>query len=357
MNTSILIPAYQPTMGLVDVVERLSRGPVERIVVIDDGSGPSYSPVFERVAQCHRTEVLRHVINLGKGAALKTGINHCLCLDVKGLIVTADADGQHHPEDILRVAAAGAGQGAVVLGVRAFDAAVPFRSRLGNELTRRVLRLVLGYALQDTQTGLRAIPAEFAPNLLKLTSRRYEFELDMLVLCKQMGVPISQVQIRTIYLDGNSSSHFNPLVDSMRIYFSLLRFMVVSLSTAIIDNVAFALLFATLGQGGSLRQAVLFSQAGARLVAMAFNYSAVKRLVFASHQPAHRVVPKYLALVVFSAALSYSAITTLSEWLGLNIVVTKLIVESALFIPNFVIQRDLVFQDRLKDEVVVPPGA
>src|SRR6185369_8570471 len=165
-------------------------------------------------------------VNLGKGAALKTGINHALCT-FPGLtgIVTADADGQHHPEDIRRVAETQREHpDALVMGARTFDADVPLRSRFGNILTRRLMQTLIGTKLQDTQTGLRGIPVGLAERLLLVEARGYEFELEMLIAARQAGVPVVEVPIRTIYEPGNKSSHFNPLTDSMKIYFVLLRF-------------------------------------------------------------------------------------------------------------------------------------
>src|SRR5438874_2165468 len=82
-------------------------------------------------------------------------------------------------------------------------------------LTRRLLRLAVGCKLSDTQTGLRAIPRELIPRLLKVPSRGYEFELDMLILARQSGVGFREVPIQTVYLHGNQSSHFNPVLDSL----------------------------------------------------------------------------------------------------------------------------------------------
>lgn len=353
MRTAVLIPAYKPSDGLVRIVSRLDASDVDAIVVVDDGSGPEFASTFESVTRFGKVRLLRHAVNLGKGAALKTGINACLCEDPDAVIVTADADGQHLPEDILRVAEQGhARRDALVLGTRAFDGQVPLRSRLGNHVTRHVLRLVLGYALGDTQTGLRALPARLAPRLLKLASRGYEFELDMLIGCKQFGVPIVQTPIQTVYLDQNASSHFNPLFDSMRIYFALVRFVLASLTTALLDNLAFALLYALVVPVAPLRTAVLLSQAGARVIAMIYNYAAGKRLVFASTQRHARVFPKYLLLVALAGATSYMMITYLVETLGMQVMVAKVIAEGVLFLPSFVIQRDLVFRNRARDEVV-----
>lgn len=353
MKTLVLIPAFKPSGALVDVVASLVTGPVDGIVVVDDGSGPEFGAVFEHVRQLPGVRLLRHAINLGKGAALKTGINHCLCEDSGCLIVTADADGQHLAQDILLVAKHGrSSREALVLGARSFDGEVPLRSRIGNVLTRHVLRLVLGYALRDTQTGLRAIPSRLAPHLLKLASRRYEFELDMLILCKQLGVPIEQRRIETVYLEGNAASHFNPLLDSMRIYFALVRFLFTSLGTALLDNAAFAATYAAISPIAPLKGAILASQVSARAAAMIFNYAAVKRLVFASRQSNARVIPKYVLLVAGAAAVSYMAITFLAQDLGMNVILAKILVESALFLPNFVIQRDIVFRNRTQDEVI-----
>src|ERR1017187_9886466 len=105
VQLAVLIPAYRPSPGLVDLVRNLSARGVPAILLVDDGSGPEFRGIFDQTALFPGVQVLRHAINLGKGAALKTGINYALCV-FPGLtgIVTADADGQHHPEDIERVA-------------------------------------------------------------------------------------------------------------------------------------------------------------------------------------------------------------------------------------------------------------
>ncbi|MSU36619.1 MAG: hypothetical protein EXS36_16270 [Pedosphaera sp.] len=161
-----------------------------------------------------------------QGAALKTGLNHAV-VEHPGsvVVVTADADGQPAPADILKVASAltAAGDGHLILGVRGFATDVPFRSRFGNSLTRRIMKIVTGQAISDTQTGLRGIPFGFIPALLRLDPNGYDFELDMLVTCRSSGITIQEVPIATIYLNGNRSSHFNPLRDSMRIYFIFAR--------------------------------------------------------------------------------------------------------------------------------------
>ena len=105
-RTAVLIPAYRPNHALTGVVRALRAEQVEPIVVVNDGSGPEFEPIFAELSAMAGVTVVRHAINLGKGAALKTGINYILAGmgDFAG-IVTADADGQHHPDDIRKVIA------------------------------------------------------------------------------------------------------------------------------------------------------------------------------------------------------------------------------------------------------------
>ncbi|MEO8595270.1 MAG: glycosyltransferase [Candidatus Solibacter sp.] len=336
----VLIPAYKPSNGLIDLLRDLASGPVP-ILLVDDGSGPEFRGIFQQAAQFPGVEVLRHAVNLGKGAALKTGINHALCAypDLTG-IVTADADGQHHPQDIQRVAAQQLQQPeALVMGARTFDDAVPLRSRFGNVLTRRLMAALIGTKLQDTQTGLRGIPAELAARLLRLEARGYEFELEMLIEARQSGVPVIEVPIRTIYEPGNQSSHFNPLLDSMKIYFVLLRFSSAGLLAALLDNLIFYLIWKRTGY-------ILGAQVVARVVSVAVNYSMVRSRVFASREGHQVLLPKYLLLVVASGTASYLGIRFATARLHVTAMPAKIFIETLLFFVNFAIQRMFIFKGR-----------
>src|SRR5215204_6675287 len=102
---AVVIPAYRPSAGLIDLVRQLNGKALPAIVIVDDGSGPEYRDVFEQASAFPNVQLLRHAVNLGKGAALKTAFNHVLCtLPYAAGVVTADADGRHHRDDIERVA-------------------------------------------------------------------------------------------------------------------------------------------------------------------------------------------------------------------------------------------------------------
>jgi glycosyltransferase involved in cell wall biosynthesis len=337
----VLIPAYRPNQTLAAIVEAVAASGIQAIVVVDDGSGLKFREAFDRVSAIPKVTVLRHAINLGKGAALKTGINFILCThpSARG-IITVDADGQHAPEDILKVCARfEQSPDSLVLGVRGFRRETPFRSRFGNQVTRFVMRVVLGHDLADTQTGLRAIPRTFAARLLKVAASGYEFEIEMLIAARHLGIQIAQKPIRTIYEPGNPTSHFQPLRDSMRIYFVLLRFSFIAVLTATLDNLLFYTIFRMSGS-------VIRAQAVARLGAVIFNYPAVRKAVFHSDVQHRVALPRYLLLVAVNVALSFAGIRLFSSVLPIGVVPAKLLAETLLFFANFAIQRDFVFTRR-----------
>lgn len=192
----------------------------ERIVIVNDGSsrGLEYFREVEPLVE----KVIVHPVNRGKGAALKTGFDYLKDVNV----ITADADGQHTPRDIVRIARALEQiNDGIVLGVRAFDGKVPLRSRFGNWWTRVWFFVLTGLWVKDTQTGLRGIPAPMIERVRALEGERYEYEMVMLADAKHHATKPVQIPIETIYLNDNRESHFSPMRDTVRIYRALFRYL------------------------------------------------------------------------------------------------------------------------------------
>ncbi|HKK01052.1 MAG TPA: bifunctional glycosyltransferase family 2/GtrA family protein, partial [Desulfuromonadales bacterium] len=307
------------------------------IVVVNDGSDPSCRALFDRLAEMDDCHVVHHAVNLGKGRALKSGFNYC-CLNfpqVSG-IVTVDADGQHLSQDVRRVAEEFLrNPRSLVIGTRTFAKGTPLRSRVGNLATRYVFRVLVGGRISDTQSGLRCIPMDFVPELLRLEGERYEYEMNMLIAARKKRIGIREVEIATIYLENNRSSHFNPLIDSMKIYFLLLRFSFSSLLASSIDFVVFSTLFL-------VNHNILISLIAARLISGSVNFVVNKNLVFHSCERPALPLLKYFVLFVGLAVLSFFSIRELAD-LGMNVIAAKLVAETVLFFGSFTIQRDFVF--------------
>ena len=192
-----LIPAYEPDEKMLALLPQLTAAGLA-VVVVDDGSGPDYAPLFE-AAKAYGA-VLTHPENRGKGAALKTGYRWLLEQDGDPFTVVAvDADGQHRLPDVLRLCEeAEKTPDTLVLGGRAFQGKVPLRSRMGNAITRFVFTLSTGLRVHDTQTGLRACGRALLPFLLSVEGDRYEYEMNVLLRCSRDKVPLREVPIEAV---------------------------------------------------------------------------------------------------------------------------------------------------------------
>lgn len=225
MDTIVLIPAYQPDERLISTLKALAERRFG-LLVVDDGSGSDYDHIFIEASKYAR--IVRYLPNRGKGSALKRGIRCVLkCFPNCRYLITADADGQHAPTDIARLSDKLAeGKSRFIIGSREFVGEVPFRSRFGNSLTRKVYALVSGVRVRDTQTGLRGFDASVFDWLLSIDGERYEYEMNVLMSAARDKICIDELPIETIYENDNSSSHFDPIKDSVKIYKEIIKFAI-----------------------------------------------------------------------------------------------------------------------------------
>ncbi|MBI5675811.1 MAG: bifunctional glycosyltransferase family 2/GtrA family protein [Nitrospirae bacterium] len=338
-DTCILIPAYNPDGHLEQLVEDLIEAGVGHIIVVNDGSSAESAPVFERIRNFKQCHLLTHAVNLGKGRALKTGLNYCYLHfpDSTG-VVTADADGQHLSEDILKTAKSlKDNQDKLILGTRSFGKSTPLRSLIGNVITRRLFSFLVGMKISDTQTGLRGIPRKYIPAFLQLDGERYEFEMSMLIAAKEHAIGLKEEPIGTIYIENNRASHFNPLIDSMKIYFLLIRFAFSSFFAASMDLVVFAVSY------NFIFKSLLSSIILGRLIASVINFSVNRRIVFHSSDSILKTVIKYYALTASIMVLAFSMISTMVNQFEMNVFLAKVLAEILLFMASFSIQRDFIF--------------
>ena len=330
----VLIPAYQPGPRLAELVSRLDR---HRVLVVDDGSGGPYAGAFE-AARRAGAEVITLDHNRGKGFALKTGFAHIEARYPGEDVVCADSDGQHRAEDIEAVAErVRTSPAAMVLGVRRFTGRVPARSRFGNAATRIAFKVITGLPVTDTQTGLRGYPARTLAWLGRVPGDRFEYELRLLLRAAREHLPVEEVEIATVYLDGNESSHFRPVIDSARIYGPLLAFTGSSLLAFAIDA---ALLAGTVAVTGNLALSAVI----ARLVSASVNYTVNRRVVFRK-TPHRQALPRYVALALLSLTANVALLSVLTTLTG-SLMIGKLATEPALFLAGFAIQRHVVFRRR-----------
>jgi len=330
----VLIPAYEPDERLVELVAALDDDG-HRMIVVDDGSGPAYADVFDAVAG-RGIEVLTQPRNTGKAQALRVGLRRIAAQHPGEDVVTADSDGQHRPDDIAAVARAAATGDGLVLGSRAFTGDVPARSRFGNGVSRWLFRAVAGVRVRDTQTGLRGIPAELIPEVLAVRGERFAWETNVLLEFARRGLPIVEVDIATVYLDGNRSSHFRPLRDSGAVLAPFARYVGVSFGSFLLDVAALEVLFLA-------TENLLISTIGARVVSASANFAANRAVVFrASGGPLRRQIVRYAALAVAMWAAGYALLAAFVA-AGAPLLVGKVVTDALVYVGGFLVQRGFVF--------------
>lgn len=342
MNILVIIPAYEPNHRLIELVKVLAFDPrVTQILVVNDGSSTLCEPIFHEVETFPKTTVLTHPVNRGKGAALRTALTEGLSAPAHTLAVTIDADGQHRPEDMFRVLEeAEKHPDALILGARRFDLAnVPLKSRLGNTITRAITSYLIGQRITDTQTGLRAFHRSTFESWIAIPGDRYEYEMNVLLAAGKLGIRLIEVPIETVYLDNNAASHFNPVLDSIRIYRRILRFSLSSLLSTGADLGLFTLLVYTL----QVNDPILWATVLARLVSVNINFTLNKTLVFRSQAAWSIALIKYYGLALIQMLASYLLVKGVYLLVDRQVVLIKVVVDFSLFFVSYWIQKHFIF--------------
>lgn len=351
MSCTIVIPAYEPGQALVPYVDALLTQKIGPVLVVDDGSGGAFAPVFTALEGRAGCTVLRHPENRGKGAALKTAFSHYLSHMPEGSdgIITADCDGQHAVPDVLRLhRALEEHPDSLVLGVRDFGPDTPARSRRGNRAASMALSALYGIRLGDTQTGLRGLPNSLLPALAVLRGDRFEYELNMLIAARQKCVPFFTVPIRTIYFDNNSGSHFQSVADTLRIMGLLGRGLVQYAGAAalsvVIDVAVYAVMVKLLLLSLPLAERIFLSTVTARILSSIANYLCNRRLPYVQNKKVLPTVLKYYVLWFFQLLSSFLLTWVLSGILRLDDLAAKLLVDIFLAVISYQIQLRWVFR-------------
>lgn len=347
----LLVPAYNPDERIMEQFLQDLTKEFTRILIVDDGSKKTHLSFFQKIEK-RGIPVLHHETNRGKGRAIKTGFEYILSnyKDFTG-VITADCDGQHTVSDIKKCALKlRETPNDLIVGCRNFDDKnVPERSKFGNKLTRSVFKIFIGISITDTQSGLRGFSEELMKLFLKTEGERYEYETNMLIDCKKYDINIQEVMIQTVYLNHNQGSHFNPIKDSLKIYKLFFKYIVTATSSFILDIAMFSVLL----QFISVKSNILIATILARIISSVYNFILNYKFVF--RKGTRDSIWKYIILAIFQMFVSGYAVTYLAACLALNKTIIKIMVDTFIFIINFIIQREWVFQEKKKAKRIPPP--
>lgn len=222
MKKIILIPSYEPDNKLVKLVNDLNKEEVD-VVVINDGSNETFNNIYKSIED--RVHLISYKQNKGKGYALKKGLKY-IKDNYKDnyLVLTMDSDGQHTIKDAKRLMEYTENNEYVLtIGKRLRNKKIPLRSKLGNGITRLVFFLTTSIKVYDTQSGLRCFSDKLVDYMVNVDGDRFEYEMNVLMMCAKNKIKMKEIVIETIYIDNNSGSHFNKFKDSYLIYKSIFK--------------------------------------------------------------------------------------------------------------------------------------
>ena len=206
-----VIAAYNEQAHIKKVVEGTKRY-VDEVIVVDDGSRDS----TKQLAKKGGAAVLSHIVNLGKGAALKTGCDYAL-ENGADIIITIDADAQHNPQDIPRFLCSLKGC-EVVLSYRQHSKAMPLILKFGNQFINKTIKFLYGLEIKDSQCGYRAFTAN-AYKKLRWKASDYSIESEMIAKIGKYKLSYAEIPIETVYSDRYKGT---TIIDGIKIVLNLL---------------------------------------------------------------------------------------------------------------------------------------
>ncbi|HEX2835174.1 MAG TPA: glycosyltransferase family 2 protein [Thermoanaerobaculia bacterium] len=213
-----IIPALNAERTLGKVVQA-TREQLADVLVIDDGSTDRTSDVAREAGAV----VLRHEVNRGKGAALKTGFAYALERNGDA-VITLDADGQHLPGEIPKFLAEWERSHAdLIIGGRAhlFQHMLP-RRRNANRFSAWCISKAAGVPVADSQSGFRLYSSALL-RALQLHTDGFDMESEVIVRAGRRGMKIVSIPIELGFVDGIATSHYKPLKDTLRIAWTVAR--------------------------------------------------------------------------------------------------------------------------------------
>ena len=356
-SVAVVLPSLNPDHRFKAVADGLLEAGFRHIVIVDDGSDEAHKHFFDELRPREQCHVLVHEVNKGKGRALKDAFRYVYeqLPELRG-VVTIDGDGQHLLGDIIACAERMLAEGdKVVMGSRDFSHPdVPPRSVTGNRFTAAMFRLCYGIRINDTQTGLRAIPAAYLERFSEIEGERFEYETNMLLQMKRMGIGFVEQPIETVYDKEEYSSHYNALKDSWRIFKVMFKFLLSSGAAFLIDTGIFYILMKLFGaRWGAFAPSI--SLVIARAVSSFVNFNANKSFVFRSKAGYKRAMLRYYALcavqLAVNAALTNGLVALASKAAGHTIsaglsTLIQIAVMTVLFFLSYPIQREWVFSEK-----------
>lgn len=342
MSHAVIITIYKENQRTVELCGRLAELGAEHIVVVNDGLSRG-SEFFNELISfgCH-------IVDLdgcsGKGASIKAGVEfaHKRLYHIDGFI-TADADGQHRAEDIMRISRAlELRPDHLILGKRdRRKSKFSFPHRVGSFMSSAYFKVITGVRCSDTMTGLRGIPATLYDILVNTAGDRFDYEMNFLTKCADLKVPFYNVNIQ-LENPSDNVSNYRVVKDTYLIYRTPLKFATASIGCTIVDLVLFTIFAYMLPS--TLQWNVALATLMARVVSGSMNFLINRKMIFDSNGKARNQAAKFFILFL-CIMISSTVIVSLLSFIPVHATLIKAIVDLMLWAVNYTVQRKWVFKE------------
>jgi glycosyltransferase involved in cell wall biosynthesis len=211
----VVIPAYNEETHIKEVIKKVKKY-CDNIVIVDDGSTDKTG----EIAQSFNVHVISLPINMGKGYAMRKGIEFAISNKAKK-IITMDSDGQHRPEHIPKFIKL-LDRFDVVIGIRRGHHPVPFVRKAGNYAAALLIWVIYGIRVRDLLCGFRGIKSKAFPYII-WQSNRYGVETEMIARVGMSQLKYAELEIENIYLDQFKGV---TLLDALEVFLSIPTFKI-----------------------------------------------------------------------------------------------------------------------------------
>lgn len=341
MNNAVIITLYYESRSTIELCSKLHELGAENIIIVNDGC-PCNTDFFNELISlgCH-------IVNLneqnGKGASIKAGINfaHDNLYNISGYI-TADADGQHTAEDIMKISRAlELRKDSLILGTRNLKKSnAPFSVKFGHFISSVYFKIITGVGCKDTQTGLRGIPASLFDLVMKTKGNRFDYEMNFLTVCADNKIPFYNINTTAKYSKSQKSS-YKILKDSYLIYKTPLKFATASIGCTLVDLILFTVFTCFLPS--SILCNVALATLMARIVSGGLNFLINRKMIFNNNTKTKNQAIRFIILFFCIMCASTIIVSALS-FLPFPVTITKAIVDLLLWTINYTVQRQWVFK-------------
>lgn len=342
MSHAVIITLYYENRKTIELCNKLHELGAENIVIVNDGC-PYKNEFFNELIS-----IGCHIINLkgqnGKGASLRAGIKfaHDNLYNITGYI-TADADGQHSAEDVMKISRAlDLRPDCLILGRRNLrKSKAPLAVRFGHFISSIYFKVITGVRCKDTQTGLRGIPASLYDIAMETKGDRFDYEMNFLTICADRKISFYDVNTTAQYSKEQKSS-YRIFKDSYLIYKTPLKFATSSVGCTMIDLLLFTI-FAYL-LPSSMVWNVALATVMARIISGGINFLINRKMIFKNDGKARNQAMRFIILF-FCIMCASTVIVSLLSFIPIPVTIIKAIVDLMLWTVNYTIQRQWVFKE------------